>query len=356
MSAKTQPSAIESELIPKASLTDEEKLQIIAKVSADAIYDWDIMAGETRWNHGLQTLFGYKDKDVMSHTWWEDHVHPDDRAMALAGVAEAIKNHAQYWSMEYRYLRADGSYAHVIDRGYFIYDENGKALRMIGAMVDVTARVNLAESQMQAAIEERQRLARDLHDTVAQTLYSLTLLSEAVRRLANNGDLNQVQAYAGRLGETAQQSLREMRLLVYEMRSPVLEKEGLVRVLQVRLDSVEKRSGIEVDFQTTLTKALPILIEEGLFYIASEALNNSLKHAMASALTIRFVVLEDAVVLEIRDNGRGFEFGDKMELGGLGLMTMKERAEKLGGTTKIHSTLGEGTSVFVSIPYEVKHD
>jgi signal transduction histidine kinase len=276
--------------------------------------------------------------------------------MALAGVAEAIKNRAQYWSMEYRYLRADGSYAHVIDRGYFIYDENGKALRMIGAMVDVTARVNLAESQMQAAIEERQRLARDLHDTVAQTLYSLTLLSEAVRRLANSGDLNQVQAYAGRLGETAQQSLREMRLLVYEMRSPVLEKEGLVRALQIRLDSVEKRSGIEVNFQTNVTEALPILMEEGLFYIASEALNNSLKHAMASALTIRLEVLENAVVLEIRDNGRGFEFGDKTELGGLGLMTMKERAEKLGGTTKIHSTSGEGTNVFVSVPYEVKHD
>jgi len=356
MSAKTQSTAIESELLTRASLTDEQKLQIIAKVSADAIYDWDILAGKTRWNHGLQTLFGYKDKDVMSHTWWEDHVHPDDRVTAIAGVAEAIKDHAQYWSMEYRYLRADGSYAHVIDRGYFIYDENGKALRMIGAMVDVTARVNLAETQMQAAIEERQRLARDLHDTVAQTLYSLTLLSEAVRRLANNGDLDQVQAYAGRLGETAQQSLREMRLLVYEMRSPVIEKEGLVRALQVRLDSVEKRSGIEVNFQSNVVKALPTLLEDGLFYIASEALNNSLKHAMASAITIRLELGESAVVLEIRDNGRGFDFGDKKELGGLGLITMKERAEKLGGRTQIHSVPGEGTRVFVSIPHEVKYD
>lgn len=351
MSAKTHPSAIESELLPKVSLTDEEKLQIIAKVSADAIYDWDIVAGETRWNHGLQTLFGYKDKDVMSHTWWEDHVHPDDRAMALVGVAEAIKNRAQYWSMEYRYLRADGSYAHVIDRGYFIYDENGKALRMIGAMVDVTARVNLAESQMQAAIEERQRLARDLHDTVAQTLYSLTLLSEAVRRLANSGDLNQVQAYAGRLGETAQQSLREMRLLVYEMRSQALEQDGLVKTLQNRLDAVEKRSGIHVDFQADIKTKLPVLVEEGLFYIASEALNNSLKHAMASSLTIKLISDEVEAGLEIRDNGRGFDVNALGNEGGFGLSNMRERTEKLGGMIQVESSDGVGTKISVKIPF-----
>lgn len=352
MSVKMQPSTIESEITPRSFLTDEEKLQLIAKVSADAIYDWDIVVGETRWNHGLQTLFGYADKDVMTHTWWEDHVHPGDRAGAIASVAEAIQNQAKYWSMEYRYLRADGSYAHVIDRGYFIYDKNGKALRMIGAMVDVTARVNLAESQMQAAIEERQRLARDLHDTVAQTLYSLTLLSEAVRRLANSGDLDQVQAYAGRLGETAQQSLREMRLLVYEMRSQALEQDGLVKTLQNRLDAVEKRSGIQVDFQADVKTKLPVLVEEGLFYIASEALNNSLKHAMAGSLTINLKSDEAGVELEIRDNGRGFDVKALGNEGGFGLSNMRERTEKLGGMIQVESSDGAGTKISVKIPFE----
>lgn len=354
MSAETRPPATETELTPKASLTDEEKLQLVAKVSADAIYDWDIVAGMTRWNHGLQTLFGYSDQDVMTHTWWEDHVHPDDRVNAIAGVAEALREHAQFWSMEYRYLRADGSFSHVIDRGYFIYDENGRALHMIGAMVDVTDRVKLAETQIQAAVEERQRLARDLHDTVAQTLYSLTLLSEAVRRLAGAGDLEQVQAYAGRLGETAQQSLREMRLLVYEMRLPVLEKEGLAKALQNRLDAVEKRSGIEVKFQANHSDRLPALLEEGLFFIASEALNNSLKHAMANSLKVSLCVDEGReVALEISDNGRGFEMNGLEDEGGIGMMSMRERAEKLGGGIKIKSTSGEGTSVLVRIPYTI---
>lgn len=346
-------SANESELSPTTSLTDEEKLQLVAKVSADAIYDWDIVAGMTRWNHGLQTLFGYTDQDVMTHTWWEDHVHPDDRANAIAGVAEALQNHAQFWSMEYRYLRADGSFAHVIDRGYFIYDENGKALHMIGAMVDVTDRVKLAESQMQAALEERQRLARDLHDTVAQTLYSLTLLSEAVRRMAGAGDLEQVRAYAGRLGETAQQSLREMRLLVYEMRSPVLEQEGLAKAIQNRLDAVEKRSGIDVKFQTNLSGKLPSLLEEGLFYIASEALNNSLKHAMANSLRVSLCVDDgNEVAMEINDNGRGFDIDMLQDEGGIGMKSMRERAEKLGGGIQVKSASGEGTSILVRIRYQ----
>lgn len=353
MSAEARPSAIESELTPKASLTDEEKLQLVAKVSADAIYDWDLVVGMTRWNHGLQTLFGYKDQDVMTHTWWEDHIHPDDRDSVVESINSASRRQSPYWSEEYRYLRADGSYAFVIDRGYFIRDENGKALHMIGAMVDVTDRVKLAQSQAEAAIEERQRLARDLHDTVAQTLYSLTLLSEAVRRMAKAGDLEQVQAYAGRLGETAQQSLREMRLLVYEMRSPVLDQEGLAKAIQNRLDAVEKRSGIDVKFQTNLAGKLPALLEEGLFYIISEALNNSLKHAMASSLKVIICVDEEKeVALEVSDNGLGFDVNALQDEGGMGLHSMRERAEKLGGQIKITSAVGEGTSILVRIPYQ----
>lgn len=150
-------------------------------------------------------------------------------------------------------------------------------------VIQTSSLVNLAEAEIESALEERQRLARDLHDTVAQTLYSMTLLAEAVRRMANAGDLDQVQAYASRLGETAQQSLKEMRLLVYEMRTSVLEEQGLAKAIQNRLDSVEKRSGINVHFQTNLEGKLPEPLEQGLFYIVSETLTNSLN------IEVRFV-------------------------------------------------------------------
>lgn len=341
-----------SEFNPKASLTDEERLRIIVDVSADAIYDWDIEAGVTRWNHGMRTLFGYAEDAVQTHNWWQERVHPDDKDRVVASVRNALEQKVDYWTEEYRYRRADGTNAHVIDRGYLIYDKDRNPLRMIGAMVDITSRVHLAEAEIKSAIEERQRLARDLHDTVAQTLYSMTLLAEAVRRVAKAGDLDQVQAYASRLGETAQQSLKEMRLLVYEMRSSVLEEQGLAKAIQNRLDAVEKRSGIDVHFQTNLEAKLPEPLEQGLFNIVSEALTNSLKHANATSVYVVMCMDGDAeVAIEVSDNGHGFDLSAAEEGGGIGLNSMKERAEKLGGGMKIVSEAEQGTRVLVRVPF-----
>lgn len=340
------------EFNPKAYLTDEERLKIIADVSADAIYDWDIEAGVTRWNHGMRTLFGYSEDTVHTHHWWQERVHPDDKKRVVKSVRNALEQKADYWTEEYRYRRADGSVAHVIDRGHLIYDKERNPLRMIGAMVDITSRVHLAEAEIKSAIEERQRLARDLHDTVAQTLYSMTLLAEAVRRMANAGDLDQVQAYASRLGETAQQSLKEMRLLVYEMRTSVIEEKGLAKAIQNRLDAVEKRSGIDVHFQTNLEGKLPEPLEQGLFYIVSEALTNSLKHANAAAVNVVMCVDGmDEVAIEVSDNGRGFDLNAAEDGGGIGLNSMKERAEKLDGKIKVVSESGQGTRVLVRVPF-----
>jgi signal transduction histidine kinase len=221
---------------------------------------------------------------------------------------------------------------------------------MIGAMVDITSRVALAEAQILSAIEERQRLARDLHDTVAQTLYSMTLLAEAVRRMANTGDLNQVQAYAARLGETAQQSLKEMRLLVYEMRSSTLEQQGLQKAIQHRLDSVEKRSGIDAHFRCDYDGKLPEHLEKSLFHIVNEALTNSLKHANATLVEVKMHKDgTDTLTLEINDNGIGFDVNAAQEDGGIGLKSMEERTEKLDGDLQVVSTPGNGTRVKLTV-------
>ncbi|HSL30282.1 MAG TPA: PAS domain-containing protein [Anaerolineales bacterium] len=344
--------------IPDTSLTDEEKLRIIAEVSADAIYDWDVSLGVTRWNHGMRTLFGYSGDTVQTHAWWRERVHPDDMAQVAASLQRALEQKADYWTEEYRFRRADHSIAHVIDRGYFIYDKDKNPIRMIGAMVDITSRVALAEAQVLSAVEERQRLARDLHDTVAQTLYSMTLLAEAVRRMASSGDLQQVQTYAGRLGQTAQQSLKEMRLLVYEMRSSMLDQQGLQRAIQNRLDSVEKRSGIDARFQSNFDEKLVEPVEKSLYYIVSEALTNSLKHAGATSVEVVLLKSEsNGLTLEVRDNGAGFDMNTAEQDGGIGLSSMRERAQKLGADLQIISATGIGTRILLSMPLkELRND
>jgi len=208
----------------------------------------------------------------------------------------------------------------------------------------------LRQSELEKAItEERSRLARELHDSVTQSLHSSTLLAEAGQRLAGSGDIERARRYLIRLGEISQQALKEMRLLVYELRPLALRGVGLVGALQQRLDAVERRSGVEVQLSIEEALELPRSIEEELFRIAMEALNNALKHANPTTVTVAIRKEEKreipCIELSIIDDGVGFDPDMKDDEGGLGLVSMKERIEKLGGELAILSAPGEGTQV-----------
>ena len=206
------------------------------------------------------------------------------------------------------------------------------------------------EAQGKAVLEERQRLARDLHDSVTQSLYSLTLLAEAGRRLIDL-DVPQAARYLNDMGEIAQQSLKEMRLLVYQLRPLALAHEGLIGALQARLDSVEKRAGVEARFLIEGSLGnLPPALEEALFRIAQEALNNALKHAAARSIVVRLRGDDDCVTLEVADDGRGSALLSEDVKGGLGLTSMRERVTQLHGTLAIDSAPGQGTRVAVEVP------
>ncbi len=194
-------------------------------------------------------------------------------------------------------------------------------------------------------VQERNRLARELHDSVSQSLYSVTLFAEAGRRLAA-ADNPEVAGYFSQIGQTGQQALKEMRLLIYKLRPSVLAKEGLVRALQQRLNSVEGRAGVKSHLQVEGDLKFKPALEDALYHIAQEALNNALKHALASEVTVRLELLDDRwVSIEIEDNGRGFDPATAAASDGMGLVTMRERAESFGGSLTIDSTPGHGCRV-----------
>jgi PAS domain S-box-containing protein len=205
------------------------------------------------------------------------------------------------------------------------------------------------EAQGKAVLEERQRLARDLHDSVTQSLYSLTLLAEAGRRSIQL-DVPQAAGYLGDIGEIAQQSLKEMRLLVYQLRPLALEHEGLIGALQARLDSVEKRAGVEARFLIEGSLGdLPSALEEGLFRIAQEALNNVTKHAQASQVRVRLSEEADRICLVIEDDGIGFDPLMIEHQGGQGFRNMRERAANIGATCLFESMPGQGTKIMIEV-------
>jgi len=204
-------------------------------------------------------------------------------------------------------------------------------------------------SQDAAVLEERNRLARELHDSVTQLLYSLVLLAGAASKIVDDGEQALSRQYLVRIEETAQQALKEMRLLVYELRPLVLEEEGLVGALNQRLDAVERRAGIQARLTATGDLDLPTTVEEEVYRVVHEALNNALKHSGAGSVFVSLLGDGEWVQAEIVDDGRGFDVPSAAGGGGVGLASMRERAEVLGGSLEVVSAPGKGTKVLLRV-------
>lgn len=331
----------------------ERRFRIIAQVSSDGVWDWNLVANTVHYYDDPITTEIPTAEELLEPSSagpadaWLARIHPHDRARFRAEVAAAIDARQPGWSSELRLWRAGSEWTDVLLRGVILY-EDGRAVRAIGATVDLTARLQVAEAEARAAQQERERLARDLHDAVIQSLYSVTLLAEAARRHAEGSQEMAAAEFIGRLGGLTHQALRQMRLLVYELRPAVFEGEGLIGALRHRLDSVEKRAGIVVNVVVRGERSVPASLQGQMYTIAHEALNNALKHAAATAVTVRLDTLGDNILLEITDNGVGFD--PQAPHPGRGLPTMIERSDRLGGDLTILSHAGLGTTVRLIVP------
>jgi PAS domain S-box-containing protein len=206
----------------------------------------------------------------------------------------------------------------------------------------------LTDAQAHVALEERQRLARELHDSVSQALFGIALGARTAREhLDRNPEA--ARAPLDYVLQLAEAGLAEMRALIFELRPEALEQEGLVGALAKQAAALRARHGITVDEVFDPEPEAPIAVKEALFRIAQEALNNTARHARASHVELRLTSAGDMLVAEIRDNGAGFDTGAQFP-GHLGLQSMRERAVRLGGNVEIVSLEGKGTLVRAVIP------
>lgn len=223
-----------------------------------------------------------------------------------------------------------------------------EGMRIVVSHENITERV-LAEKQLTqaAATAERNRLARELHDSVTQALFTMTLFAQAGRKGVESGDLDSATHHLNRILETGHQAVKEMRLFIYDLLPEQLDHLGLVDAIQRRLNTVEKRAGIEVNLTAGELGDLPGPVNECLYRITQEALNNSLKHAQADMVKIIINRQDQRLYLEIIDNGQGFDPLEAYDKGGLGLISMRERTEQLGGAFNIDSVPQSGTRIKV---------
>ncbi|MDX1414586.1 MAG: GAF domain-containing sensor histidine kinase [Candidatus Promineifilaceae bacterium] len=225
--------------------------------------------------------------------------------------------------------------------------EDVALLSSIADHIGIAIENDLLQKQAANAViaEERERLARDLHDSITQSLFGLTLFAATARELVQNESLDEAKQYLDEITTTANQTHKEMRILLYELRPSVLAKEGLIGALRERIKTVEQRIGIQGQVTSNLSQSLPSSVEGALFKVANEALNNTLKHAKATKVLVSIFTKDQQIRLEVKDNGIGFDM-NAAELGsGMGLLNMQQRMLAIGGVLSCHSTPGEGTMI-----------
>jgi signal transduction histidine kinase len=172
----------------------------------------------------------------------------------------------------------------------------------------------------------------------------LVLIVDTANNRLKQGKLDRLENSLSQLGDSARQALKEMRLLLYELRLANPHQLNLVDAIRLRLDTVEKRAGVEVQFVAKYLVHVPETWEHELYFIAMEALNNSLKYSRATLVTVHLDTGSNRIELEITDNGKGID-PQTIRPGGQGLTNMAERAERLGGVLSIDSTPGAGTRI-----------
>ena len=213
--------------------------------------------------------------------------------------------------------------------------------------------VYAAQAEELAAAEERNRLARDLHDSVTQTLFSMTLTAESTRILLER-DPTKVAAQLDRLLELAQNALAEMRSLISHLRPKTVAEEGLMPALRRHIAERGNQDGLSVALHREgydEDRRLPPETEEALFRIVQEALNNVVKHAQTNQAEVRLRLRDQAASLLVEDRGVGFD-PTRVSSGTshLGLTSIRERVRALGGTLEIESQPGAGTCIRVEVP------
>jgi signal transduction histidine kinase len=207
------------------------------------------------------------------------------------------------------------------------------------------------QSRELSILSERNRLALELHDAVSQKLFSLVLNAEAAATLLDR-DAGEARAQVLKLRELATEALDELRSLIFELRPPDLERDGLCGALRKHVDVLRRLQPTQIELDGDLELERDLHRDQDVFRIAQEALQNALRHARATHIVVRLRADDGRLVLDVEDDGVGFD-PDEAEVRSrrLGLTSMEERAQRLGARLEVRSAEGTGTTVHLETAY-----
>jgi len=341
-----------------------ERYLLATMATNDAIWDWDVATNNMYWGEGFHGLFGYKAGYFSNDLgMWENGIHPLDKVRVIESIQNFVESSSQrVWQEEYRFKKADGKYVLVADRGFLIYNQQGRVNRMVGSMQDITEKREMerklltqelnrqkliAQAVVEAQEKERSLIGKELHDNINQILSTAKLYLE-VARTDDKERTNLIDMSTKGISD----AINEIRTISRSLVPSSIGDLGLVESIQDLVESIKLTRKLNVEFY--YHNGIDDLITEQqklmLFRITQEQVNNVIKHANASNLVIELISEDDTINIAITDNGQGFDPDQVKFKKGVGLSNITSRAELFNGKVTIDSAPGKGCTLNIHVP------
>jgi PAS domain S-box-containing protein len=335
-----------------------ERYSYVNEATSDAIYDWDVNTNILYRGKGFAILFGYHDPYVPLEFRF-NRIHPDDVAGVKKIYIDSIENPAlRRWKTKYRLKDAKDIYKNVVDKA-FIVRENGKVVRVIGAIQDITEynqlqeKLVLQEESKKRAIvrsiietqeKERRQLSVELHDNVNQILSSCKLMLEVAKENKEKAPLLTEKSY-----QSIQLAIAEIRKISHDLNPSSVEDFGLKEALKEMIEKLNLSGKINIVFKFTGSIKSLYKSEDkiAVYRIVQEQLNNILKHANANNVSVTVHIKALQIQLKIEDDGRGFNL--KKNHKGLGFRNIYHRVEYYRGNINIETGINKGCKMSIML-------
>jgi PAS domain S-box-containing protein len=366
--AKALGSFIERKIANEALKKSEAGLAEAQRIAHLGYWDWDILADTVFCSDEIYHIYGVT-PDAASPSYGEfiRCAHPEDRQILEEAVNTALAGTKPY-CLDYRIVRPDSAVRIIHDEGEITFDASGQPIRLMGTMQDVTDRKqteeklrksqqnlrHLASQLLTAQESERERISRELHDQLGQSLLVLKLQANRVERRLDKGQ-TAIREEVHEITHQLDQLVDEIRRLARDLSPAMVRDLGLSSALKRLIEEFSRHYDIQADIDQMegMDELFPRETQINIYRTFQECLTNIGKYAQASRLSVAIEREDSQVSFMVADNGRGFKvnevLGDSTRRG-LGLMAMKERARMMGGSLEIRSEEGKGTRIALLIP------
>ncbi|MGF2413808.1 PAS domain S-box protein [Ferruginibacter sp.] len=342
-----------------------ERFQLISRATNDALWEWNFETSELWGNETHQQLFGLTMADpVPGENVWQERIHPGDRNTIIDKQAASLTSDKSVFITEYRFRMPNNQYRFIYDRCYILRNLQGRPLRMVGSMMDITEQkkaeqeienVNEQLRQLTRHLqnireEERIRIAREIHDDLGQQLTAIKMGIVWINKKVPDEDAD-IKNRLTNIITLLDAGNVSVRKTLNELRTGILDNYGLIEALEWQGRQFTATTDIPLLFngpKETVKAEEPVAT--CIFRIFQEALTNITKYAHASQVTSSLTCTNNNIIFSIADNGLGFDTELLKSKNSFGVLGMRERVAALNGSFNLESSVGNGTSINISIP------